>query len=302
MTDTILRFREYLIVERNASDHTVTAYSRDLRQFHDWLTTWTEGSEIDLDAVDRNTIRTWLGSLAEKGLSKRSISRKVTALRTFFRFAEQRGFADRDPTTDLHSLKIDKSLPTFLNEDALSALLKLPDTATAEGARDAAILELFYSTGMRLSELVALNWSDIRTENATVRVLGKRRKERILPVGEHALRAIEHYRALLDRKVLHDRFTIKDTEAVFLNNRGSRLSGRSVYSIVHDLLRAVSDRSKCSPHVLRHSFATHLLNRGADLQAVRELLGHESLSTTQIYAHVTTDHLKREYAKAHPRA
>lgn len=302
MLDTILRFREYLIVERNASDHTVTAYGRDLRQFYDWLSMLTEGGDIDLKVIDRNTIRTWLGSLAEQGLSKRSISRKVTALRTFFRFAEQRGFVDRDPTTDLHSLKIDKSLPTFLDEKSLAALLQLPDTATVEGARDAAILELFYSTGMRLSELVALNWSDFNSDNATVRVLGKRRKERILPVGEPALRAIEQYKTLLDRKVHHDRFTIKDIDAVFLNNRGSRLSGRSVYSIVHDLLQVVSDRSKCSPHVLRHSFATHLLNRGADLQAVRELLGHESLSTTQIYAHVTTDHLKREYAKAHPRA
>ena len=299
MKQTIERFREYLVVERNASSHTVTAYIRDLQTFHDWLCDIAESEQVTLAAVDRNTIRAWLGELAERGLSKRSISRAVTALRTFFRYAEQRGDVPSNPTANLHSIKIEKKLPAFVDEESLGDLLRLPDTDTLEGARNAAILELFYSTGMRLSELVGLDRKDIQTEARTVRVLGKRRKERIIPLGGPALDALQRYLALRSREATGN---AASEPALFLNNRGKRLSSRSVYTIVHDHLRVVCDLKQCSPHVLRHSFATHLLNRGADLQAVRELLGHESLSTTQIYAHVTTDHLKREYAKAHPRA
>lgn len=299
MKQTIERFREYLVVERNASSHTVTAYIRDLQTFHDWLCDIAESEQVTLAAVDRNTIRAWLGELAERGLSKRSISRAVTALRTFFRYAEQRGDVPLNPTANLHSIKIEKKLPAFVDEESLGDLLRLPDTDTLEGARNAAILELFYSTGMRLSELVGLDRKDIQTEARTVRVLGKRRKERIIPLGGPALDALQRYLTLRSREATG---TAASEPALFLNNRGKRLSSRSVYTIVHDHLRVVCDLKQCSPHVLRHSFATHLLNRGADLQAVRELLGHESLSTTQIYAHVTTDHLKREYAKAHPRA
>jgi tyrosine recombinase XerC len=302
MIETIQRFREFLVVERNASDHTVIAYMRDIAQFHQWLLELTEGDKVRCDAVDRNTIRSWLGVLNERGLSRRSISRKITSLRTFYQFAQQRGFASANPTADLHSMKIDRTLPVYVNEEAIEALLSIPDTTSVDGARDAAILELFYSTGMRLSELVALDRKDIHNEAHTVRVLGKRRKERILPVGTPAMQALKHYLSLRDQAVDAGMREITDAEAIFVNRKGKRLSGRSVYSIVHDHLRVVSEQKHCSPHVLRHSFATHLLNRGADLQAVRELLGHESLSTTQIYAHVTTDHLKREYAKAHPRA
>ncbi|MBE0645728.1 MAG: tyrosine recombinase XerC [Bacteroidetes bacterium] len=299
MKASIQRFGEYLTVERNASPHTVVAYIRDLEQFHSWLLALAESERIELDAVDRGSIRMYLGALAEEGLSRRSISRKMTSIRAFFQFAERRGFVGENPAENLHAPKIDRRLPAFVDEDTVSRLMLLPDTGTADGARNAAILEMFYSTGMRLSELTGLNIKDLNTSTRTVRVLGKRRKERILPVGQPALDAIAHYLALRRADGQH---TESDPEALFLNHRGSRLSSRSVYSIVNNHLRVVSDQEQCSPHVLRHSFATHLLNRGADLQAVRELLGHESLSTTQIYAHVTTDHLKREYAKAHPRA
>ncbi|MBN1448532.1 MAG: tyrosine recombinase [Bacteroidetes bacterium] len=301
MKQTIERFREYLVVERNASHHTVTAYARDLTAFHAWLCEIAETDTVKLDAIDRNTIRGWLGALVERGLSRRSISRNVTSLRSFFRFAEQRGYTAVDPTVQLQSIRIEKTLPTFIDEESLAVLLRSMDTTSLEGARNAAILELFYSTGMRLSELVGVNRRDLRLDARIVRVLGKRRKERILPLGEPATAALRRYLDIRDREARTDAAPA-DTDALFLNNRGRRLSSRSVYSIVHDHLRAVCDLKQCSPHVLRHSFATHLLNRGADLQAVRELLGHESLSTTQIYAHVTTDHLKREYAKAHPRA
>ncbi len=299
MLESIQRFHEYLIVERNASRHTVTAYVRDLEQFHAWLFTIAEGARIDLDAVDRGSIRMYLGVLADEGLSRRSISRKVTSIRTFFQFAERRGHVEENPAADIHVPKIDRRLPVYIDEESVCRLMSLPDTGSRDGARNAAILELFYSTGMRLGELTGLNISDINASAKTVRVLGKRRKERILPIGTPALEAIGRY--LAARRAAGPA-SPRDPEALFLNNRGSRLSSRGVYSIVNNHLRAVSDQERCSPHVLRHSFATHMLNRGADLQAVRELLGHESLSTTQIYAHVTTDHLKRAYAKAHPRA
>jgi integrase/recombinase XerC len=299
MLESIQRFREYLIVERNASRHTVIAYVRDLEQFHAWLRTITEGEAVDLDAVDRGSIRMYLGVLADQGLTRRSIGRKVTSIRTFFQFAERRGYIGENPAADVHVPKMDRRLPVYVDEESISRLMRLPDTETKDGARNAAILELFYSTGMRLGELTGLNISDINAKSGTVRVLGKRRKERILPVGMPALEAVERYLAV---RRAAEHVIPRDPDALFLNNRGSRLSSRSVYSIVNNHLRAVSDQERCSPHVLRHSFATHMLNRGADLQAVRELLGHESLSTTQIYAHVTTDHLKRAYAKAHPRA
>ena len=299
MKASIQLFREYLLVERNASRHTVAAYLRDLTQFASWLVTIAEEEEPALAAVDRTTVRSWLGTLAEQGITRRSIGRKLSSLRAFFRFAEQRGLRRENPTTGIHSPKIEHRLPVFLDEDTVGRIMALPDAGTPRGARDAAILELFYSTGMRRAELTGLDLHDLNLTARTVRVLGKRRKERILPLGDHARRAIERYLAVRQGP---DSVPAHDTDALFLNTRGDRLSSRSVSTIVHEHIRAVSDQRKCSPHVLRHSFATHLLNRGADLQAVRELLGHESLSTTQIYAHVTTDHLKREYAKAHPRA
>jgi integrase/recombinase XerC len=299
MKASIQLFREYLTVERNASRHTVIAYIRDLEQFHIWLLKIAEEERVTLSAVDRATIRLYLGVLAEQGITRRSISRKVSSLRAFFLFAEKRGMLAENPTTGLHTPKIEKRLPAFVDEESVSRLLALPDTGTVTGARNAAILELFYSTGMRLSELTGLDLKDLNLKTLTVRVLGKRRKERILPLGVPAAAAIERYLACWRGEAGQP---ARDSGALFLNNRGDRLSGRSVYTIVNEHIRAVSDQEQCSPHVLRHSFATHLLNRGADLQAVRELLGHESLSTTQIYAHVTTDHLKREYAKAHPRA
>lgn len=298
MKASIQLFREYLTVERNASRHTVTAYVRDLEHFHAWLRAIAESDTVKPDGVDRGSIRQYLGVLAEEGLTRRSIARKVSSLRAFFLFAERRGLREGNPTTGLHTPKIDRRLPAFIDEGTIGAILALPDTGTEKGARDAAILELFYGTGMRLGELTALDIHDINPGAGTVRVLGKRRKERILPLGRHALEAIERY---LSHRRASGR-PVRDGNALFLNPRGDRLSSRSIHSIVNEHIRMVSDQAQCSPHVLRHSFATHLLDRGADLQAVRELLGHESLSTTQIYAHVTTDHLKREYAKAHPRA
>jgi integrase/recombinase XerC len=301
MRDLIARYLTHLTVERNASPHTVRAYGDDLRRFASWLDALAGVENAPADGVDRDTLRMYLGSLLESGLSKRSAARKLTAIRSFFSYLVERKLADEHPAAQLRSPKLERRLPSFVEEGRLAAVLALPDTNDFGGARDAAILELFYSTGIRLSELVSLDHDMLNTRAGTLRVMGKRRKERVVPVGRAALAALAVYVAQRE-----DHFSgarkLRDTDAVFVNRRGTRISPRSVYAIVHRYLRQAENQMKCSPHVLRHSFATHLLDRGADLEAVRELLGHESLSTTQIYTHVSTEHLKRVYATAHPRA
>lgn len=301
MRDLIARFISHLTVERNASPHTVRAYRDDLLQFSAWLDALCGRDDAPADGVDRDTLRQYLGALLDGGLGKRSATRKLTALRTFFSFSVARGGLAENPAATLRSLKLERRLPAFVEQEQLAALLATPDTSTFAGARDAAILEVFYSTGIRLSELVSLNHDSIAPRSGTLRVLGKRRKERVVPIGRAALAALDTC-ALRMREHFTGARTLRDPEAVFVNLRGARISTRAVHTIVHSTLRLAEHQMRCSPHVLRHSFATHLLDRGADLEAVRELLGHESLSTTQIYTHVSTDHLKRVYATAHPRA
>jgi integrase/recombinase XerC len=297
----VIDFVQYLRVERNASPHTVTAYRDDLRQFEEWLGELPDGGHAELERIDREDFRAFIGFLFENGMAKRSLARKLTAIRSAFQFAVRRGMLAENPAAGLPPARLEKKLPVFLDQDSVAQVMELPDTDSFSGARDAAILELFYSTGMRLSELVSLNHEHLNFRGRTVRVFGKRRKERIIPFGAPALQALERYRAKA-HAFFQDMSVIPDPEAVFLNTRGRRLSSRSVYAIVHAFIGRMRVSTAASPHVLRHTFATHLLDRGADLQAVRELLGHESLSTTQIYTHVTTDRLKRVYAQAHPRA
>lgn len=295
MRPLLTAFHDYLFVERNASPHTVTAYCDDMEHFQGWLVQLIGSDRIDLDAIDRNTLRMYLGSLSDAGLSKRSIARKVASLRAFFSFCVKRGHLHKNPATQLKPIKIEKKLPVFADVESIEAMMKLPNRETSQGLRDLAILELFYSTGMRLSELVGLNVRNINFHERSVRIMGKRRKMRVLPFGRPAESALKQYLAMGREKA-------KDMEAVFLNKDGNRISTRAVTEIVKKFLGAVSEKEKISPHVLRHSFATHILERGADLQAIRELLGHVSLSTTQIYTHVTLDKLKSIYDQAHPRA
>ena len=294
-------FKQYLRVERNASPHTIRAYGDDLRQFYSWLRETVGTSDIDIVAIDRQIIRAYLGQLLDQGIAKRTLARKLTTLRSLYAYAQRRGFASENPAASLHSARLDKRLPVSLDQESVSHIMELPARDTFEGARAAAILELFYSTGMRLSELASLNREHFNLQTQTVRVFGKRRKERIIPFGKPAQQALIHYYKMAS-KIFGRSGPTMDPHAAFLNARGGRLSTRSVYAIVHAFIQRINTSSKSSPHVLRHSFATHLLDRGADLQAVRELLGHESLSTTQIYTHVSTDRLKRVYAQAHPRA
>ncbi len=297
MRDALSQYLQFLAVERNASLHTRTAYAHDLRGFLAWLSALVSEEDPSMEGVDKGILRLYLGHLTQRGLSRRSIARHLTAIRMFFAFAFARGLSPANPAAGVRAPKLPSSLPTVVEAGAVAAAMELPDRSTWKGARDAAILELLYSTGMRVSELVGLDRGDLSATAGTVRVFGKRRKERIIPVGRPALDAVALW---LERRPSAP----KDEEprALFIGNRGTRIPVRTVYEVVRRHISTVSGHAHNGPHVLRHSFATHLLDRGADLQAVREMLGHESLSTTQIYTHVTIDHVLRVYEHAHPRA
>ncbi|MFA5499984.1 MAG: tyrosine recombinase XerC [Candidatus Omnitrophota bacterium] len=283
------KFINYLKVEKNASGHTIKNYSIDLNSFFLFL----EGK--DIAEVDHLTLRRFLAQLRSKAYSKRTIARKLASLRSLFKFLYREGHIKSNPITAISSPKLDKKLPKFLDVGQVTRLILKPDTATIAGLRDRAILETLYSTGIRVSELVGLDTQDIDFISGVVKVFGKGSKERMVPIGEEALGAIRRYNNKKDKRE-------KTRDAVFLNNRGGRLTDRSVRRMLDKYIHACAIEEKISPHSLRHSFATHLLDRGADLRSVQELLGHMNLSTTQIYTHVTMDRLKAVYDKAHPRA
>ncbi len=286
MNRYIEKFVSYLEIEKNYSRHTVLNYKLDLEVFFKFL------EKQALDQVDYLFLRRYLAHLRTKEYRPRSLARKLSTLRSFFRFLQREGLIKNNPALLLMSPKLDKVLPKFLSEDNMTQFIEATSTDTESGKRDRAIIEMLYSTGMRVSELVGLDVNDVDLIGNIVKVEGKGKKERLLPVGNKAVLAIKDY--LDERK--------KDTEAVFLNRSGGRLSTRGVCNLINKHILKTSVTTKVSPHVLRHSFATHLLNRGADLRSVQELLGHANLSTTQIYTHVTTDRLKQIYDKAHPRA
>ncbi|MCC6397451.1 MAG: tyrosine recombinase XerC [Bacteroidetes bacterium] len=286
-------FLAYLSAERRASPHTIAAYTEDLRQFDAFL----RDEERPPSAVDHQTIRRFLGAMLDQGLAKRSVARKLACLRSYYKFLKKRGLVEVNPTALVATPRLEHRLPSFLDEPTVTQVLEHPDRSTPEGVRDAAILELFYSTGMRLSELLNLRPADIQLRERTLKVTGKGSKQRILPFGRKAADAVKGWLSVRKEFVLQG----KDPGTLFLTVRGKPMSPKSVNVLVNRHIGAVSELQKKSPHVLRHTFATHLVNRGADLQAVRELLGHESLSTTQIYTHVGIDRLKKVYALAHPK-
>jgi integrase/recombinase XerC len=291
-------FLEYLETERNFSPHTLRSYAADLHQF---LSSMRRRKIASLDQVDKSVLRAYLGSLLADGLSRRSVARKIACLRSFFRYAKRRHLTISNPTLTLVSPKLEKRLPSFLDERTTARMFDAVDTATPRGRCEAAMLELFYSTGIRLSELVNLDLADVDLRNATVKVTGKGSKERILPLGRKALAALRIY--LEDRSQFGRQPPSEESEpSFFLTPKGRRFYPEGVARIVKRHIAKVSEVEKKSPHVIRHSFATHLLNRGADLRAVKELLGHESLSTTQVYTHVSTERMKKVYRQAHPKA
>lgn len=291
------RFLEHLENERNVSEHTLRAYSSDLRQFHEFLAGGED--EIEPSIVTHLMLRHFLAHLREAGTSKSSINRKVSSLRSFYRYLVREGHCSSNPVEALKSPKRERKLPTFLDDSEILELLNAPDSKSLKGKRDWAILETLYSTGMRVSELVGLNCNDVDVRGETILARGKGKKERLAPVGRFALAAIQEY---LKARNAPEAQPIKDSEALFLNRFGTRLTSRSVARMLEKYILKCGLSAKVSPHTLRHTFATHLLNNGADLRSVQELLGHSSLASTQVYTHVTTDRLRRLYDEAHPRA
>lgn len=295
MDDSIRAFVTFLHVERNASPHTIAGYESDLRQFSTFAKQARPAGCRPGD-VEPDAIRNFLAWLNRKGEKKSSLARKLAALRSFYRFLIRRGTVTRNPAETIRTPKLPKHIPRVLTKEDAQALMELPRDGAAPSLRDRALLETLYSTGARVSELVGIDLEDLSESDGLVRLRGKGRKERIVPVGDVALEAIRAYRAQLPALT-----PAVGPRPLFRNRRGGRLTARSVARIVSRYSREL----RCgpvSPHALRHSFATHLLDEGADLRSIQEMLGHASLNTTQKYTHVAVDQLMAVYDRAHPRA
>ncbi|CAN5862323.1 tyrosine recombinase XerC [soil metagenome] len=306
-------FLEHLALNDNASAHTVRAYESDLSQFMIFLARHTGRKRPEIEPADLShlNIRAFLGDLQKRGNARSSAARKLAALRTFARYLRREGIVEGDPASLVGTPKREHRLPAHLGEAEMTELLEVPDASTPLGRRDRAILELFYASGLRLSELVGLNIDDVNLSSRIVRVLGKGRKERVVPFNrttEAAIRAwLQDWEAVSragEAVRPATRLVIKRKKAdpLFLNYQGGRLSTRSVDRLIRKCMEQCSTRFGISAHALRHSFATHLLQRGADLRAIQELLGHSRLSTTQRYTHVNTTQLMDAYKKSHPKA
>lgn len=290
-------FMDYLRVEKNASVYTIKSYRKDLSQLISFLVLSKEYSVKDVNDVTYHLLRHFLAYLQKKGYAKVTLVRKVSSLRSFFRFLSRQNYIKSNPTLYLITPKAGKKLPDFLDVLEVESLLSMPKSDSFIGLRDKAILEVLYTTGIRVGELVSLSLNDLDYLGGLIKVKGKGRKERLIPLGMGAARIIRNYLDI--RNGVKD---INNERALFVNTRGKRISARSIRRRISYYIKLTGIRKKVSPHMLRHSFATHLLNAGADLRAVQEMLGHVSLSTTQIYTHVTTERLKKVYDKAHPRA
>ncbi|MDP8214678.1 MAG: tyrosine recombinase XerC [Candidatus Euphemobacter frigidus] len=287
-------FMRYLRLERNASPHTLRNYRSDLRQFQGFLESQETAGTIGIKKIDRLTLRGYMAFLQQTGIGKRSLSRKISTLRSFFRFLRREGVLEINPARQVWLPRQDKKLPTFLIQEEIKSLLDAPDRNTLLGLRDRAILETLYSTGMRVGALVSMNRRDIDLIGEVVKVREKGKKERLCLLGSYALRALRDYLKHSPEKA--------DRDPVFINRSLGRLSAESVAKLLNKYIKQAAIHKKITPHAIRHSFATHLLNAGADLRAVQELLGHASLSTTQIYTHVSKERLKKVYNRTHPRA
>ncbi len=321
----VAEFLEHLEKERDVSPNTLVAYRRDLARLTQFLARYAGGgaardaegravapdARVDWAAVDRLALRAYLGHLARAGLAKRSIARALSAARTFFRYLHREELVETNPARAVATPRAERRLPGYLDRAQTKSLFALAELRAEGGrladVRNLAVLELLYSAGLRVSELQGLGRADLDLLANQVKVRGKGRKERIVPLGEHAVRALRRYEAARD--ALAERLgrdaagrPALDRAAVFVNDRGRRLSVRAVQDAVTKLLRAVDGEQGLSTHSLRHTFATHLVDAGADLRAVQELLGHASITTTQVYTHTSVERLKQVYRKAHPRA
>lgn len=293
--DQITVFLDHLQYERRVSPHTLRGYSRDLSDFSEFV---DESTDLGICSAESADIRGFLAHLSERQSSKATVARKLAALRSFFKFLVSRDVIKTSPAATVRTPRQERRLPRYLQEEEVGRLLEAPGPCDAFPSRDRAILETLYSTGLRVSELVSLSLDDLDLAVGVCRACGKGSRERLVPIGEVAVAALRRYIAS-ERRILAGTTGIR---ALFLNRDGTRLSSRSVRRILEHYRRRSGLPDHVSPHTLRHSFATHLLDRGADLRSVQELLGHESLSTTQIYTHVSNEQLRDTYARAHPRA
>lgn len=291
----VSKFLDYIRFEKRLSPHTVLAYELDLKQFSDYLK--TAYSISDLIEANHVFIRSWIVEMMDKGISARSVNRKITSLKTFYKFLVRENVIKINPTQRIQSPKQSKRLPVFVEQRKMDALLDAGFfDNTFEGIRNKLIIEVFYSTGVRLSELINLKNNNIDLSSLTIKVLGKRNKERVIPITHSLKSEIEKY---MSEKA---KLVNANDEFLFVLENGKKLYQKLVYNVVHKYLAQVTTVDKKSPHVLRHTFATHMLNNGADLNAIKELLGHANLSATQIYTHNTIEKLKKVHKQAHPKA
>ncbi|MFA6541316.1 MAG: tyrosine-type recombinase/integrase [Bacteroidota bacterium] len=299
MQEIIRSYLSYIENERNYSRHTLVSYSNDLSQYYSFITEHFPELLHHHEHVDQSVIRTFLGVMLEGGMSKKSISRKLSTLRSFYKYLSRKKLVPSNPAANIITPKLDKKLPQFVDKETMEKIFLSFDRTTFNGSRNLAMFELFYGSGIRQAELIAINVQDVDFYGSTLKVTGKGNKQRIIPLTGNAKDSLIHYLHLRKEKIAQHHSREK---SLFITEKGKRLYPQMVYSIVHRALSGASEIQQRSPHVLRHSFATHLLDNGADILAVKELLGHESLSTTQVYTHVTVERLKKIYAKAHPKA
>ena len=302
MEKLIEQFLEHLRYERNVSAHTLRNYESDLEQFTHFLAPDQKTKLPEVSEIDHLTIREWMASLHSDQKKKSSIARKLAALRTFFQFLVREGVLELNPAKLVSTPKLEKKLPKHLSIEEAIRFIESPDLETDLGKRDRAMLELMYATGVRVAELTTLNVADVDFQNQLIRVTGKRRKQRIVPFGDPAGEAIRNYLGVREKVLFNAPVSKRDEDALFLNYQGTRITTRSVGRMVEKYIRICAGMHNISPHALRHSFATHLLDSGADLRDIQELLGHARLSTTQVYTHVSMEKLIEVYDKAHPKA
>ncbi len=297
------KYLRYLSVEKNSSRHTIVSYQNDLNSFLEFCAEQEEVSpdQLNINRLSRLSIRLWLGELSEQGMAKSTLARKVAALRSFFKYCFKRGYVEQNPAHLLVVPRKDKTLPKTATSSDLDRMLEQVDTSTATGKQKKAILELFYGTGIRLSELVGLNESQTDFHQKQITVHGKGNKERIIPLGDQAVTALKEHFA--SKSELYGPRTDGDAKrAAFLAASGQRIYPVAVQRLVRKALTNTSEVTQKSPHVLRHSFATHMLDNGADIRVIKEFLGHANLAATQVYTHTSVERLKNVYEQAHPRA